>query len=139
MILLFLVCSWPSSSICICLYHIFIFLLDILFTFQMLSPFPVSPPETPYPIPTPPCSLTHPLPLPCPGIQIHPSQDQGRLFSLMSNKAIFCYICTWSHESLHGCSFVGGLVPGSSGITGWFILLFLLWDCKHFQLLGSFL
>jgi hypothetical protein len=27
-------------------------------------------------------------------------------------------------------SFIGGLVPGSSGGTGYFILLFLLWGCK---------
>ena len=29
-----------------------------------------------------------------------------------------------------GYSLVGGLVPGSSGGTSWFILLFLLWACK---------
>ena len=34
---------------------------------------------------------------------------------------------------------VGGLVPGSSGVTGWFILLFLLWSCQLLQLLVSFL
>ena len=33
-------------------------------------------------------------------------------------------------------SWVSGLVPGSSGITGWFILLFLIWSCKPLQLLG---
>jgi hypothetical protein len=33
-----------------------------LFTFQMLFPFLVSPPKTPYPLPPPsPCSPTHPL------------------------------------------------------------------------------
>jgi hypothetical protein len=58
---------------------------------------------------------------------------------LMSHKAILCYICCWSLESLHVYSLVGGLVPGSSGDTGWFILLFLLWGCKPLQLLGSFL
>jgi hypothetical protein len=36
-------------------------------------------------------------------------------------------------------SLVGGLVHGSSGGTGWFISLFLLWGCKPLQLLGSFL
>jgi hypothetical protein len=34
---------------------------------------------------------------------------------------------------------VSGLVPGSSGSTGWFILLFLLWGHKPLELLGSFL
>ena len=33
----------------------------------------------------------------------------------MSHKAILCYICSWSHGSLHVYSLVGGLVPGSSG------------------------
>jgi hypothetical protein len=57
----------------------------------------------------------------------------------MSNKAILCYICNWSHGSLHGYSLVSGLVPGSSEGTGWFILLFFLWGCKLLQLLWSFL
>jgi hypothetical protein len=30
---------------------------------------------------------------------------------LMSNKAILCYIWSWSQGSLHVYSFVGGLVP----------------------------
>jgi hypothetical protein len=53
----------------------------------------------------------------------------------MPNKAILCYICSWSHGSLHVFSLVDGLVPGSSGDTGWFILLFLLQGCKPLQLL----
>ena len=36
----------------------------------------------------------------------------------MSDKAILCYICSWSHGSLHVYSLVGGLVSGSSGGTG---------------------
>jgi hypothetical protein len=43
----------------------------------------------------------------------------------MSHKAIHCYTCNWSHGSLHVYPLVGGLVPGSSEGTGWFILLFL--------------
>ena len=90
-----------------------------------------------------PCLLTHSLLLPGPGIPLYwgiePSQDQGPLLSLMTNKAILCYICSWSYGSLHVYSLVGGLVPGSSGGTGWFILLFLLWGCKLLQLLGFFL
>jgi hypothetical protein len=60
------------------------------------------------------------------------------LLPLMSNKAILCYICSWSHESHHMYSLVGGLVPGISGRSGWFILLFLLWGCKPLKLLGPF-
>jgi hypothetical protein len=33
-------------------------------------------------------------------------------------------------------SLVGSLVPGSSGGSGWLILLFFLWGCKLLQLLG---
>jgi hypothetical protein len=40
---------------------------------------------------------------------------------------------------LHVYFLVGGLVPGSPGGTGWFILLFLLRGCKLVQFLGSFL
>ena len=57
----------------------------------------------------------------------------------MTNKAILCYMCGWSHGSLHVYSLVGGLVRGNSGGASWFILLFLLWGCKPLQLLGSLL
>jgi len=43
--------------------------------------------------------------------------------SVMPDKAILCYICGWSHGSLYVYSLVGGLVPGSSGGSGWLILL----------------
>ena len=63
-----------------------------------------------YPSPSP-CSPTHPLLLSCPGIPLHwgmePSQDQGPFLPVMSNKAILCYICSWSHGSLHVYSLVG--------------------------------
>jgi hypothetical protein len=48
----------------------------------------------------------------------------------MINYIFLCYKCNWSHESHHVYSFVGGLDPGSSGGTGEFILLFLLWGHK---------
>jgi hypothetical protein len=32
----------------------------------------------------------------------------------MTDKALLCYICSWSHVSLHVYSLFGGLVPGSS-------------------------
>jgi hypothetical protein len=57
---------------------------------------------------------------------------------LMPDKGILCYICRWSHGSLHVYFLVDGLVPGRSGGSGWLILLFLLWGCKPLQLLQSF-
>jgi len=40
----------------------------------------------------------------------------SRAFLLLtSDKATLCYICSWSHGSLHVYSLFGGLVPGSSG------------------------
>jgi hypothetical protein len=35
---------------------------------------------------------------------------------LMSDKAILCYICSWSHVSLHVYFLVGSLVPGTLGL-----------------------
>jgi hypothetical protein len=109
----------------------------------MLSPSSFLPsPKSPIHTPSP-CSLTHQLLLPDPGIPLHwgiePSQDQGPPLPLIPNKVILYHICGWCHASLHVFSSVGDLVPGSSGGTGWFILLFLLWGCKPLQLLGSFL
>jgi hypothetical protein len=84
----------------------------------MLSLFLVSLLNPPSPSSSP-CSPTHSLPLPGPGTPLHwgiePSQDQGPLLPLMTNKATLSYICSWSHESLYVYSLVGGLVPGSSG------------------------
>jgi len=61
---------------------------------------------------------TCPLPPQHPNIPIHwgnePSQDQGLLLLLMQDNAILCYICCWSHGSLHMYSLVGGLVSGGS-------------------------
>jgi hypothetical protein len=95
---------------------IFSFLLDIFFIYiSNVIPFPSFPSKIPLsPSPVSPCSSTHSLLLHCPGISLHwgikPSQDQGPLLSLMSEKAILCYICVWSHGSLHVYSLVGGLV-----------------------------
>jgi hypothetical protein len=111
---------FPSFSF---IRYFFIYISNVI-------PFPHFPCKDPLSLPPSPCSLTHPLPLPCPGFSIHrstePSQDQGPLLSLTFHKAILCYICSWSHGSLHVYSLVGGLVPGSSGGSGWFILMFLI-------------
>jgi hypothetical protein len=103
------------------------YLLYLHFKCYPLSWFPS---KSPLFLPLSPCSPINPLPLPGPGIPLHsstkPLQDQGPLLPWMTDKAILCYICGWSHGSLHVFSLVGGLVSGSSGGTGWFILLFLL-------------
>ena len=96
-----------------------------LFTFQML--FPSLPPSPRRNLPhhlLPHLSsirvlgvplTTHPFLPPCLHIPLHwgikPSEDQGPLLSLMSDKAILYYICSWSYGSLHVYSLVGGLVP----------------------------
>jgi hypothetical protein len=128
------------------------FLLDIFFIYiSNVIPFPGFPsprnplshtPSTCFYEGVPPS--TYPLPPPLPSIPLHwgikSSQDQGPLFSLISNKAILCYICNWSHRFLHVCySLVDGLVPVSSEGSNWLILLFFLWDCKPLQLLRYFL
>jgi hypothetical protein len=82
-------------------FSIFLFSLNwifYLFIFQMLSTFPVSLLQTPYPIPPYPaggCSPTHPhthlLPPHCPSIPLHwsikPSQNQWPPLSYMPDKA----------------------------------------------------
>ena len=87
----------------------------------MLSPFPVSPLKIPYSIPSPYFYEGAPLPIhpllhhrhsiPKLGHQTFTGQEPS--LPLMSDKVILCYICSWSHGSLH--FLVGGLVPGSSG------------------------
>jgi hypothetical protein len=98
----------------------------------MLSAFPVSPLQTPYPLPLPLLlwgwsSPTHPLLPQCPNIPlpwvIEPPQDQGTPLPVMPDKAILCYISSWSHGSPHPamCTLVGGLVSGSfGGLFGWY-------------------
>jgi hypothetical protein len=90
-----------------------------LFTFQMLYPFLVSlPPRHTLSHPPSPCFYegvplpSYPLPL-CPRFpytvtSIKPLLDQGPLLRLRHDKAILCYICSWSHVY----SFDDGLVTG---------------------------
>ena len=84
----------------------------------MIIPFPLSPPHTHHPIPL--SSLPPPTPdSHCSGIRlqwgIKPPQDQGPPLPLMPDKAILCYICSWSNGCLHVYTLVGSLVPGNSG------------------------
>ena len=126
------------------------FLLDILFIYiSNVIPFSTFPSRNLLSHPPSPCFYegaflpTYPLLPHLSSIPLYwgieSPQNQGPPIQLMPYKAIFCYIYSWSHGSLHVYSLVGGLVPGSSGGTGWFILLLLLWGCKHLQLLVSFL
>ena len=127
----------------IILFSLSLFLLDIFFIYvsnaipfpSFLSKNPLSPLHSP-------CSPTLPLLLPSPGIPLYwgiePSQDKRPLLPLMTNQAILCYICSQGHESHHVFFLIGGLVPGSSGVTGQF-MLFFLGGCKPLQLLGYFL
>jgi hypothetical protein len=66
---------------------------------------------------------------------MEPSHDQGPLLPLMSDKAILCYICSWTHGTLPVYSLVGGLVSGNSGGSGWLISFE---GCKPLQFLQSF-
>jgi hypothetical protein len=107
----------------------------------MLFPFLVSPLQPPpqpflFPLLLWGCSsTTHPLPSQYPSIplyrSIQPLQDQGLPLPLMPDKVIFFYICIWSPESLHVYSLVGGLVPGSSGRSGWLIFAIKHHDQKQ--------
>ena len=91
----------------------------------MLSPFPVSPQPFLYPVLLPSASmrvLFHPPPPSPPNSHsnllhrgIKPPQDQEPPLPLMLDNAILCYICNWSHGSLHVCSLVGDLDPWSWG------------------------
>ena len=69
---------------------------------------------------------------------VKPSRNLVPPLPLMQDKATLCYICSWSHGSLHMYSLVGVLVPGSSGVSGWLISLLFLWSCKPLQLLWYF-
>jgi hypothetical protein len=127
-------------------FHIFHFYwLFYLFTFQMLSSFPISPPQAPYHLSPSPCLYegapppAHPTLLQCLSISlpwlIESAQDQGPPVPVMLDKAILC-IYGWSHGSLHVYSLVGGLVPESLGVSCW-LMFFFLWSCKPLQLLQS--
>jgi hypothetical protein len=123
-----------------------------LYVYQMLPPslFPLYKPPIPSPAPyfyegAPP--PIHPLLPHHPGIPlcwgIKPPLDQGLPLPLMPDKAILCYMCGWSHGSLHVYSLIGGLVHGSSG--GWggergpcWLILFFLRDCKPLQFIQFF-
>jgi hypothetical protein len=133
---------WPCSFF---LFFYWIFSL-FTFTFQILNPFPVSLPGSPYTIPSPSANMrvfSHLLLYSYPCINLHwssqPSQDQGPLSSLMPGKVCLYYICGWRH-GLHHVHFLwGGLVSGSSGGGVWLVDIIVLPMGLTLQLLQSFL
>ena len=111
----------------------------------MLSLFLVSPLKTPCPTPLPASMKVMPRPpthsclitlafLYTRASSFHRTKD----LPLMPDKAILCYICSWSHGFLHVYSLVGGLLPRSSGVSVCLTLLFFLWGYKPIHLLQSF-
>jgi len=106
-------------------YYLTDLLQEIVFPFLLLAiffiyisnviPFPHFPSGNLLPHSPTPCSphlFTHSLLPLYPGIPLHwgiePSQNQVPLLPLLPNKAILCYICGWSHQSLHVYSLGGG-------------------------------
>ena len=91
----------------------------------MLSPYPRFPSGALFPTPPPPASMRILLLPPTQShliilafsytseLSLH--RTKGFSFLLMPDNAILCYICGWSHGSLHVYSLEGGLVPESSG------------------------
>ena len=99
--------------------YVFSFLLDIFFIYISNGiPFPGFPSENPL---SPPVSSAHQhtLLFLVLGIPFHwgtePSQEQGPLLPLVTDKTILCY--KWGLE-FHVYSLVVGIVPGSPGDTG---------------------
>jgi hypothetical protein len=137
----------PAGEDCCFIEMAFFKWLFCLFTFQMF-PLPGFPSANLHPSPLPLCLYEDAPPPTSPflphhsSISLHcsikPPQDQGSPLPLTPDKAILCYICSWSHWSLHAYSLFGGLVPVSSGWLDYLILLFFLWVCNPLQLLHFF-
>jgi len=131
------VCVCVCVHMCVCVMWYLSFwgeyVLYLHFKCYLLS---WSPPETPYPIPLL-CFYEgapqpiHTLLLPCPPIPLHRGIQPAFIGPRASPPidAWKTYICSLSYVSLYVYSLVGGLVPGSSGGSGWLILLFFLWGC----------
>jgi hypothetical protein len=115
----------PHISLLKYIIFLFSFLLVILFIYiSNLVPLPGFPSANPSSHPSPfVCMKVLPCPLSFPphrsGVplcwDIKTLHNQGSPLTLMPNKSVLCYLCDWSHGSLHAYSLVGGLVPGSSG------------------------
>jgi hypothetical protein len=114
-------------------FHCLSFYWFIYLYFKCCPPFLASSPPPPprlYEGAYPPTPTSRHLPSTSLHWGIEPPQNQGPLLPIMSDKSILCYIWGWSYGSLHVYSSVGGLVPGSSGESGWLILLIFRWCCN---------
>jgi hypothetical protein len=119
------VISRKWTKIAILFIYLFIYLINQSINqsiyISSLIPLPGTPHSQNPPIPSPsPCFYDRvpppnpPPPTSPPSVPLHWDIYYtfiGPLHPLMSDKAILCYICSWSHVY----SLVGSLVPGSSG------------------------
>lgn len=128
LLLILKLCVWVSFFI-FCM----LFCLHFKYFFLLGTPYPSH-----IPLPLWGCYVIHPS---TPGIPLlqgneHP-QAQGPLLPLMSNKAIFCHICTQSHGSLRMYSLVGGPVTVSSGggLFFYYLWIDLIYNDSIFSLL----
>jgi hypothetical protein len=121
----------------------FLFLLDIIYLhFKCYPPSlfllwkPPIPSSLPYfykgaPPPThPPTPTSPPWHSPTLG---HPAFIGPRASSPTNSRRGHPLECSWSHGSLHVYSLVGGLIPRSSGVSGWLILFFFQWVTHPFN------
>lgn len=104
----------------------------------MISHFPVTLQKTPILKPPSLSSLLNVLPYPPTLSHATPSSIpvHGPPLTLMLNMAILCDLCFWSHGTFPVHSLVGGLVPGSTGLSDQ-LILFFQWGCISPQLLQS--
>jgi hypothetical protein len=127
--------------------ELFVFQLDILFLYiSNVMPFLSFPCINPHSIPPPPAFMrvlphlpTQQLSPHCPSIPLHwgikPSQDQCFSSHWCPTRPSSATYAAGAMGLSNVYSLVGGLVSGSSGGTGWFILFFFLWGCKPLQIL----
>ena len=113
----------------------------------MLSPFPITSKKPPFQPLSPCLHERSPLPtyVPTPAALPYHAPKLGhqsftglRVSHPIDAKGTLSCIWSWSHCSLQVYSLVDGLVPESSGQSGWLILLLFLWGWKPLQLLQSF-
>jgi hypothetical protein len=116
----------------------------LLFKLCTLSSFPLANPLSypPFPLLVHPVKVfTHPYAHSCLTTRAFPytraSQDKGLPLPEKPEKAVFCYICRWSHRPLHVYILVSDLILGNTVGYGWLILLFFLWGYKSLQFLQA--
>ena len=132
----------PGVSPDSCYFFFFIFYwIFYLITFDLLafSWFPLHKRTSPSPPPASIRVFPNPLPPHCPSFLLHwviePPQDQGPPLPLKLYKANCCYICSWSHGSLHvyfSCWFNPLELFG--GGSDW-LIMFFLWESGLLTLL----